>query len=112
MSAPETQTRNGRKQAAAKARRGDPARIVAVLREFSVGQFGARVDLAEYAGTPLQDVARAVNATADHVEAEIREARQRIELVTSGVDEAIEAMVRLVIQGDLSGTLRLGVDDA
>jgi methyl-accepting chemotaxis protein len=28
------------------------------------------------------------------------------------VDEAIDAMVRLVIQGDLSGTLRLGVTDA
>jgi methyl-accepting chemotaxis protein len=87
-------------------------RIVTVLREFSLGQYGGRLDVAAFEGSPLLDVARAVNATADHVEAEIREARQRIDTVSAGVDEAIEAMVRLVIQGDLSGTLRLGVSDA
>src|SRR5512139_1244357 len=86
--------------------------IVAVLRAFSVGQYGGRVDLVRFEGTPLQEVAKAVNATADHVEAEIREARQRIDTVSAGVDEAIDAMVRLVIQGDLSGSLRLGVADA
>ncbi len=79
-----------------------------VLRAFAVGQYGGRVDLAGFAGSPLLEVARAVNASADHVEAEIREARQRIDLVSAGVDEAIEAMVRLVIQGDLTGALRLG----
>ena len=82
--------------------------IVEVLRAFAVGQYGGRVDLAGFAGSPLLEVARAVNASADHVEAEIREARQRIDLVSAGVDEAIEAMVRLVIQGDLTGALRLG----
>ncbi len=86
--------------------------IVAVLRAFSVGQYGGRVDAAKFEGTPLLEIARAVNATADHVEAEIREARQRIDTVSAGVDEAIDAMVRLVIQGDLSGSLRLGVSDA
>jgi methyl-accepting chemotaxis protein len=86
-------------------------RIVAVLRAFSVGQYGGRLDLAEFAGSPLLDVARAVNVTADHVEAEIREARQRIDTISAGVDEAIEAMVRLLVQGDLSGSLALGVED-
>ncbi len=100
------------RKAAQKGANGPTARIVAVLRAFSVGQYGGRLDLAEFGGSPLLDVARAVNATADHVEAEIREARQRIDTVSAGVDEAIEAMVRLVIQGDLSGTLRLGVSDA
>src|SRR5512138_3037037 len=84
-----------------------PEQIVEVLRAFAKGQWGGRVNLAAYEGTALGDVARAVNATADAVEAEIREARQRIEVVTAGVDEAIEAMVRLVIQGDLTGSLRL-----
>jgi methyl-accepting chemotaxis protein len=105
-----------KKKAAKKPARKDAAsgadRIVAVLRAFSVGQYGGRLDLQPFEGSPLADIARAVNATADHVEAEIREARQRIDTVSSGVDEAIEAMVRLVIQGDLSGTLRLGVSDA
>jgi methyl-accepting chemotaxis protein len=98
-------------KAAAKKKNGaavGPQAIVEVLRAFAVGQYGGRVDLAAFAGSPLLEVARAVNASADHVEAEIREARQRIDLVSAGVDEAIEAMVRLVIQGDLTGSLRLG----
>jgi methyl-accepting chemotaxis protein len=103
-----------RKSAAGKKQSGaaEVDRLVAVLRAFSVGQYGGRLDLAAFAGSPLLDVAKAVNATADHVEAEIREVRQRIDVVSNGVDQAIEAMVRLVIQGDLSGTLRLGVADA
>lgn len=100
------------KKAAGRSANGATGSIVAVLRAFSVGQYGGRLDLKAFEGSPLLDVARAVNATADHVEAEIREARQRIDTVSAGVDEAIEAMVRLVIQGDLSGTLRLGVSDA
>jgi methyl-accepting chemotaxis protein len=100
------------KKAAGKRGHADVARIVDVLRAFSVGQYGGRLDLAAFEGSPLLDVARAVNATADHVEAEIREARQRIDVVSAGVDQAIEAMVKLVIQGDLTGSLRLGVTDA
>ncbi|HET7823918.1 MAG TPA: methyl-accepting chemotaxis protein [Anaeromyxobacter sp.] len=100
------------KKAAGKRGQVDVARIVDVLKAFSVGQYGGRLDLAAFEGSPLLDVARAVNATADHVEAEIREARQRIDLVSSGVDQAIEALVKLVIQGDLTGNLRLGVADA
>ncbi len=87
-------------------------RVVALLRAFSVGQYGGRLELDSFDDPGLREIAKAVNATADHVEAEIREARQRIDTVSAGVDEAIEAMVRLVIQGDLSGTLRLGVADA
>src|SRR5512139_106144 len=86
--------------------------IVAVLRAFSVGQYGGRVDLVRFEGTPLQEVAKAVNATADHVEASLQEAMARVQVVSQGVDETIEAMVRLVVQGDLTGELRLGVSDA
>jgi len=35
-----------------------------------------------------------------------------MEAVRVGLDEAIDAMVRLVVEGDLSGTLRLAVSDA
>ena len=53
-------------------------RIVAVLRAFSVGQYGGRLDLAQIADPGLLEIAKAVNATADHVEAEIREAFARL----------------------------------
>jgi methyl-accepting chemotaxis protein len=106
--------KSARKAAARKKAAGPAAaeRIVSVLRAFSVGQYGGRVDLGEVTDPALVEIAKAVNASADHIEAEIREARQRIDTVSAGVDEAIEAMIRLVIQGDLSGSLRLGVADA
>ncbi len=94
------------------AARPEVEQIVEVLRGFAMGQYGGRVDLASFAGTPFEGIARGVNATADHIEAEVREARQRIEVVSAGVDEAIEAMVRLVIQGDLTGSLRLHTPSA
>jgi methyl-accepting chemotaxis protein len=104
------QTKKATSKAAPRKRNGaavGPEAIVEVLRAFAVGQYGGRVDLATYEGSPLLEVARALNASFDHVEAEIREARQRIDVISAGVDEAIEAMVRLVIQGDLTGSLRL-----
>ncbi len=87
-------------------------RIATVIRGFAEGRYGGRLDPAEFQDPGLREVARAVNAAAAHVEAELNTSRQRVEAVTSGVDEAIEAMVRLVIEGDLSGTLRLAVTDA
>ena len=83
-----------------------------MIRGFAEGRYGGRLDPAEFQDPGLREVARAVNAAAAHVEAELNTSRQRVEAVTSGVDEAIEAMVRLVIEGDLSGTLRLAVTDA
>ncbi len=87
-------------------------RIATVIRGLAEGRYGGRLDPAEFQDPALREVARAVNAAAAHVEAELNASRQRVEAVTSGVDEAIEAMVRLVIEGDLSGTLRLAVTDA
>jgi methyl-accepting chemotaxis protein len=104
--------KTARKPAPKKKVPSGPELIVEALRAYSIGQYGGRLDPDQFADPGMQGIARAVNAAADHVEAEIREARQRIDLVGAGVDEAIEAMVRLVIQGDLSGTLRLGVSDA
>jgi methyl-accepting chemotaxis protein len=87
-------------------------RIAAVIRSFSIGRYAERLDPSEFADGGLRDIARAVNAAGDRVENDMKEALQRVDIVTQGVDEAIDAMVRLVIQGDLSGTLRLGVTDA
>jgi methyl-accepting chemotaxis protein len=87
-------------------------RIAAMLRSLSEGRYGGRLDPAEFQDRGLREIARAANAAAERVEGELSASRQRVDAVTSGVDQAIEAMVRLVIQGDLSGTLRLGVTEA
>ncbi len=92
--------------------RGDAARLVAFLRGLSEGKVEDRLDTTSFEDPALQAVAEQANAAAARASFEVREARQRIQLVTAGVDDAIAAMIRLVIKGDLSGTLRLGVSDA
>jgi methyl-accepting chemotaxis protein len=97
------------KKAAATVAEAD--RLAAYLREVADGRYDGRLDPASIADPALRAVAEAANAAVVHVIQETREARGRADVVIAGVDEAIEAMIRLVIQGDLSGTLRLGVTD-
>jgi len=90
----------------------DADRLAAFVRGFAEGRYDARLDPDDFADPGLAAVAAAVNAAADHIVSQMRTAQQRVAAVGEGVDEAIEAMIRLVVQGDLSGTLRLGVTDA
>ncbi|HVO19480.1 MAG TPA: methyl-accepting chemotaxis protein [Anaeromyxobacter sp.] len=96
----------------ARAPRGEAGRLVSFLRGIAEGRLDDRLDSTSFEDLALRAVAEQANAAAARAAADVKEARQRVELVTTGVDEAIEAMVRLVIEGDLSGTLRLGVRDA
>jgi methyl-accepting chemotaxis protein len=82
------------------------------LRELSEGRLDGRLDLAGFDDPGLRAVAEAANAAAERFDQETREARVRVDTITAGVDEAIDAMIRLVVQGDLSGTLRIQVGDA
>ncbi|HET6437610.1 MAG TPA: methyl-accepting chemotaxis protein [Anaeromyxobacter sp.] len=96
----------------ARSPKGEAGRLVTFLKGLSEGRTEDRLDTTSFEDLALRAGAEQANAAAGRVGAEIREARERVQLVTSGVDQAIEAMIRLVIQGDLSGTLRLGVSDA
>lgn len=116
---PDVQKPQKKKPAARAAKNGKAAgasaeaeRVAGYLRAIAAGQYEGRLDLATFADPALRAVAEAANAAVEHVSVEAKESRGRVEIVTAGVDEAIEAMIRLVIQGDLSGTLRLGVTDA
>lgn len=108
-----------KKPARAPARRAAPrgtaaeaAAIAEVIRGFTEGNREARVDLATISDPALRELAQVTNLAADRLLGRLRASEERVQTVTQGVDDAIEAMVRLVVQGDLSGTLRLGVDDA
>jgi methyl-accepting chemotaxis protein len=100
----------------AAARRGSPsadaARLAALVRGFSEGSLDDRADPDSFSDPGLRAIAQAVNGMADVIQGELRDARTRVLAVTEGVDEAIEAMVKLVIHGDLTGTLRIGITDA
>jgi methyl-accepting chemotaxis protein len=108
----EAKPKKARKGAGRDAVSPEAVRLAAFVRGFSEGRFDARVDPSSFADPGLAAIAAAVNAAADHVLGKMRDAQERVLAVSQGVDEAIEAMVRLVVQGDLSGTLRLGITDA
>jgi methyl-accepting chemotaxis protein len=90
----------------------DTGRLLDAIRAFSENRLGDRLDPASFADPVHREMAEAVNAAADHVVGLFRDERARVEAISRGVDEAIEAMVRLVVQGDLSGSVRIGVTDA
>jgi len=92
--------------------KGEPGRLVTFLHGLAEGKLEDRLDVTSFADPALKAVAEQANAAATRAAADIRDARQRVQLVSTGVDQAIEAMIRLVIQGDLSGSLRLSVSDA
>ncbi|HET6412602.1 MAG TPA: methyl-accepting chemotaxis protein [Anaeromyxobacter sp.] len=92
--------------------KGEAGRLVTFLHGLSEGKLEDRLDATSFSDPALQAVAEQANAAAARVSRDTRAARERVEMVTAGVDEAIAAMIRLVIQGDLSGTLRIGVSDA
>jgi methyl-accepting chemotaxis protein len=91
---------------------GDAGRIVEALRAVAAGDAPRALDAEGFGDPDLRAIAEAANGASEALNEARAEAQARIDAVTSGVDEAIEAMVRLVVQGDLSGTLRLGVSDA
>jgi methyl-accepting chemotaxis protein len=93
-------------------RGGDAVRIATALREVAEGRLETRLDPSSFADPMLAAIAEAANAAAARAEAEVKDAQARMRAVSSGVDEAIDAVIKLVIQGDLSGELRLGVTDA
>ncbi|HSN16355.1 MAG TPA: methyl-accepting chemotaxis protein [Anaeromyxobacteraceae bacterium] len=106
---PARPAKNGKK-AAVDAK--DAGRLVDAIRAFSENRLGDRLDPSTFAQPVHREMAEAINAAADHVVGLFREERARVEAISRGVDEAIEAMVRLVVQGDLSGSVRVGVTDA
>jgi methyl-accepting chemotaxis protein len=94
------------------ARGAGAAEITAALLKIADGHHGIRLDLAAFGDPALREVAAAVNASDERVQRDLSEFQARVKAVSDGVDEAVEAMIRLVVQGDLSSELRLAVTDA
>jgi methyl-accepting chemotaxis protein len=108
---PASRTQRGVQRARVRAGAG-VAEITAALHALSEGRYDTRLDLSKFADGALRGLATEVNAAAERAHADLADAAARVDAVTQGVDEAIEAMVRLVVKGDLTGELRLGISDA
>lgn len=59
-----------------------------------------------------RELAEAVNAAAARIRADLERERHGTDTIREGVQDAIDALIRLVVRGDLTGELRLGVGDA
>jgi methyl-accepting chemotaxis protein len=90
----------------------DAATLAAAIKAMARGRSDLRVRPADFADPGLRLIAEALEGAGEQVGAQFEEFNQRVENVSHGVDEAIAALIRLVVKGDLSGELRLGVTDA
>jgi methyl-accepting chemotaxis protein len=109
----QSRSQSGAQRGAQRARAGAGlAQITAALRALSEGRYDTRLDPSKFGDAALRGLATEVNAAAERSHADLADAAARVDAVTQGVDEAIEAMVRLVVKGDLTGELRLGISDA
>jgi methyl-accepting chemotaxis protein len=72
----------------------------------------ARLDPRRFQDPTLRQIAEVLDRAAQRVQSDGTEANLRLTAVTQGVDEAIDSLVKMMVKGDLSGGLRLGVSDA
>jgi methyl-accepting chemotaxis protein len=88
-----------------------PATAVDVLRALAQGRYDLPPLRIE--GSPAaRQLALAVNAAVARARADLAEEARRTEIIREGVNEAIEALVKLIVHGDLTGEMRIGVSDA
>ena len=90
----------------------DAASLAATISAFARGQYDVQIRPADYTDPGLRLIAEALDGAGSEIGGQLREFNQRVENVSHGVDEAIAALVKLVVKGDLTGELRLAVTDA
>ncbi len=95
------QARKRRTKAAKPA--SDTSRIEALLEALATGNYEARVDLDGIADPALKRIAALANSVAEHATNELHTARERNRSLRHGVNDALEAVERVVNRGQLSG---------
>ena len=82
----------------------DTSRIEQVLEALASGNYEARVDLGGIADPALKRIASLANDVASHATNELKVARERHRSLRQGVNDALEAVERVVAQNQLSGS--------
>jgi methyl-accepting chemotaxis protein len=91
---------------------GGAGPILEVLQALAEGRAEVpRLQPERFSGS-LRPIAAALNQAVERIQGDANEAALRIAAVSQGVDEAIDSLVKMMVKGDLSGGLRLGVSDA
>jgi methyl-accepting chemotaxis protein len=80
---------------------GEPKGMTAALKAFAAGDFNARIDL-ETVGDAERATADLVNAVMESAGARIADAEARKQATVLIVDQALDSLIRLVREGELS----------
>lgn len=91
--------------------RAEIERILDVVRRWGDGDPSARAELEALQDPLAKQLGAAVNAAAARAGETQAAAHARMESVGHGLDAAIEALLKTVVQGDLSGDIRLSSAD-
>ena len=89
----------------------DASKIGAVLEALAEGRYEARVDVETIADPELRRLAELANTVADHATNELQVARERNRSLRDGVDRALQAVERVIRDGELTGTTGLAETD-
>src|SRR5690606_19974627 len=73
--------------------------------------YGERIDVEAIDSPHIKKIATLVNAVAEHATEQIRTAQERNQNLRNGVQEALDAILRVVNQGELSGSTGIRSDN-
>jgi len=107
MAGNEIRRRTGTRRSARRALDPDARRIEEVLQALATGRYEARVDVSQIADPDLRRLGEITNAVAEHATRELESARERHRSLRAGVNEALEAVVRVVEKGELDGSIHI-----
>ncbi|HEX9289962.1 MAG TPA: methyl-accepting chemotaxis protein [Anaeromyxobacteraceae bacterium] len=92
-------------------RRAGPSAVLDALRAVAKGRYD--VPPLKVEGTAAaRELTVAVNAAIARARQDAAEQARRSDAISEGVNEAIDALVKLVVHGDLTGEMRIAVSDA
>src|SRR5690606_500393 len=90
---------------------GQAEAIFRVLEKLATGDYGERIDVEAIDSPHIKKIATLVNAVAEHATEQIRTAQERNQNLRNGVQEALDAILRVVNQGELSGSTGIRSDN-
>lgn len=83
---------------------GQAEGIFRVLQNLANGDYGERVDVDRITSPQLKRIAALVNDVAEHATDQIRGVQERNKSLRDGMQEALDAILQVVNQGELSGS--------
>lgn len=86
--------------------------IFRVLEKLATGDYTERVDLSKIASAQLKRIGGLVNDVAEHATEQIRTSQERNQSLRNGMQEALDAVLTVVNEGELSGATGISTSNS